>query len=220
MLPGHCLRSRQHRPAGDLYQPAHGNPRHGTGGVQGPAGGGGYTPAATRRCVRRKGSGWRRSWRQAAQRLDMAVMGPNCGGYVNLTDGICSFAFAAPMGGKAGGIGFFSQSGQLCINMLNCPELLFFLGGIGRQLPDCAAGGLSGIHGGGRKHSGDCHVPGGGKGSGPVYGLPAPGGGKAQAGGGAEDGPAAPRGVPRRHLTPGAWPAAMGYLTHCAGNMG
>lgn len=41
MLPGHCLRSRQHRPAGDLYQPAHGNPRHGTGGVQGLRGGGG-----------------------------------------------------------------------------------------------------------------------------------------------------------------------------------
>lgn len=46
---------------------------------------------------------------------------------MNLTDGICSFAFAAPMGGKAGGIGFFSQSGQLCINMLNCPELRFSL---------------------------------------------------------------------------------------------
>ena len=62
---------------------------------------------------------------EVAKELNMAVMGPNCGGYVNMTDGIYSFAFAADMKDKAGGIGFFSQSGQICINMLNCPELRF-----------------------------------------------------------------------------------------------
>ena len=63
----------------------------------------------------------------AAKELDMAVMGPNCGGFVNMTEGVCGFAFQAPMQGKSGGIGFFSQSGQICINMLNCPELRFSL---------------------------------------------------------------------------------------------
>lgn len=54
-------------------------------------------------------------------------MGPNCGGYVNLTDGICSFAFAAPMGGKAGGSAFSPRAGSSASIWLNCPELRFSL---------------------------------------------------------------------------------------------
>jgi acyl-CoA synthetase (NDP forming) len=50
--------------------------------------------------------------------LDIALMGPNCGGYINYIDGACSFAFIIEDRDRRGNIGFVSQSGQLCQSLM------------------------------------------------------------------------------------------------------
>lgn len=57
--------------------------------------------------------------------LDMPIMGPNCGGFMNYIDDAYAFAFPGNYAGKKGSIGFVSQSGQFCIDMMNMPELRF-----------------------------------------------------------------------------------------------
>ena len=52
----------------------------------------------------------------------MVVMGPNCAGYINFGDDIFSFAFIGDYKGKKGNIGFVSQSGQFCIDMMKSAE--------------------------------------------------------------------------------------------------
>lgn len=59
----------------------------------------------------------------AAKALDMVVMGPNCAGYINFGDDIFSFAFIGDYKGKKGNIGFVSQSGQFCIDMMKSAEM-------------------------------------------------------------------------------------------------
>ncbi|WP_337401464.1 acetate--CoA ligase family protein, partial [Anaerotignum faecicola] len=61
----------------------------------------------------------------AAKALDMVVMGPNCAGYINFGDDIFSFAFIGDYKGKKGNIGFVSQSGQFCIDMMKSAEMKF-----------------------------------------------------------------------------------------------
>ena len=61
----------------------------------------------------------------AAKALDMVVMGPNCAGYINFGDDIFSFAFIGDYKGKKGNIGFVSQSGQFCIDMMNSAEMKY-----------------------------------------------------------------------------------------------
>ena len=61
----------------------------------------------------------------AAKALDMVVMGPNCAGYINFGDDIFSFAFIGDYKGKKGNIGFVSQSGQLCIDMMKSAEMKY-----------------------------------------------------------------------------------------------
>ncbi len=56
---------------------------------------------------------------KVSKELDIAVMGPNCGGFINYIDDVYSFAFMGSYENKKGGIGFVSQSGQFCIDMLN-----------------------------------------------------------------------------------------------------
>ena len=60
-----------------------------------------------------------------AKELDMAIMGPNCGGFVNYIDDVYSFAFLGDYANKLGGIGLVSQSGKFVIDMMNSPELKF-----------------------------------------------------------------------------------------------
>lgn len=62
---------------------------------------------------------------QAAKELDMVVMGPNCAGYINFGDDIFSFAFIGDYKGKKGNIGFVSQSGQFCIDMMKSAEMKY-----------------------------------------------------------------------------------------------
>lgn len=61
----------------------------------------------------------------AAKALDMVVMGPNCAGYINFGDDIFSFAFIGDYKGKKGNIGFVSQSGQFCIDMMKSAEMKY-----------------------------------------------------------------------------------------------
>lgn len=61
----------------------------------------------------------------AAKALDMVVMGPNCAGYINFGDDIFSFAFIGNYKGKKGNIGFVSQSGQFCIDMMKSAEMKY-----------------------------------------------------------------------------------------------
>ena len=62
---------------------------------------------------------------EAAKALDMVVMGPNCAGYINFGDDIFSFAFIGDYKGKKGNIGFVSQSGQFCIDMMKSAEMKY-----------------------------------------------------------------------------------------------
>ena len=61
----------------------------------------------------------------AAKALDMVVMGPNCAGYINFGDDIFSFAFIGDYKEKKGNIGFVSQSGQFCIDMMKSAEMKY-----------------------------------------------------------------------------------------------
>lgn len=60
-----------------------------------------------------------------AKELDMAIMGPNCAGFVNYTDGMHAFAFIAEERDRRGAVGFASQSGQLCLSMMESPATRF-----------------------------------------------------------------------------------------------
>ena len=53
---------------------------------------------------------------EAAKRLDMAVMGVNCAGFMNCTKGIYPFGMLFSSA-KSGGIAIISQSGKICLNM-------------------------------------------------------------------------------------------------------
>ena len=61
----------------------------------------------------------------AAKALDMVVMGPKCAGYINFGDDIFSYAFIGDYKGKKGNIGFVSQSGQFCIDMMKSAEMKY-----------------------------------------------------------------------------------------------
>lgn len=55
--------------------------------------------------------------------LDIALMGPNCAGFVNYVDDICSFAFLFEERNRKGSVGFISQSGQLCLTAMDSPSM-------------------------------------------------------------------------------------------------
>lgn len=51
--------------------------------------------------------------------LDMALMGPNCAGYINVVDSIPAMGFMTTVPEKAGKIGLVSQSGMICTLLLD-----------------------------------------------------------------------------------------------------
>lgn len=55
---------------------------------------------------------------ELCKELDIALMGPNCGGFINYIDKVCSFAFIIEDRPRTGNIGFVSQSGQLCQSLM------------------------------------------------------------------------------------------------------
>lgn len=52
---------------------------------------------------------------------DIALMGPNCAGFINYIDKVSSFAFISNKRDRSGKVGFVSQSGQLVLSMMDRP---------------------------------------------------------------------------------------------------
>lgn len=56
---------------------------------------------------------------------DIALMGPNCAGFINYIDKVSSFAFISNKRDRSGKVGFVSQSGQLVLSMMDRPATGF-----------------------------------------------------------------------------------------------
>ena len=61
----------------------------------------------------------------AAKELDIAVMGPNCAGFVNYIYNVQAFSFISAKRDRKGSVGVVSQSGQLCLSMMDDPGMRF-----------------------------------------------------------------------------------------------
>ena len=59
------------------------------------------------------------------EELDIALMGPNCGGFANFVDMVYPFAFISEERDRRGAVGVVSQSGQLVLTMMDSPALKF-----------------------------------------------------------------------------------------------
>ncbi len=59
---------------------------------------------------------------KVCKELDIALLGPNCGGFINYIDDIYSFAFVSEKRDRRGNIGLISQSGQLCLSLMDNPK--------------------------------------------------------------------------------------------------
>lgn len=57
--------------------------------------------------------------------LDMALMGPNCAGYINYARQVSPFAFISEERDRRGAVGVVSQSGQLALSMMDSPKMKF-----------------------------------------------------------------------------------------------
>ena len=64
---------------------------------------------------------------ETAKELGIAVMGPNCAGFVNYVDNVQAFAFISDKRDRKGGVGVVSQSGQLCLSLMDCPGMEFLV---------------------------------------------------------------------------------------------
>ena len=62
---------------------------------------------------------------EEANRLGIAVMGPNCAGFANFIEGVFCFAFLVEERERTGNIGFISQSGQIILSGLDLPTMGF-----------------------------------------------------------------------------------------------
>lgn len=63
--------------------------------------------------------------REVANELGIAIMGPNCVGFINYIDTVFAFACTSKVRDRKGHIGFISQSGQFCLTMLDSPSARF-----------------------------------------------------------------------------------------------
>lgn len=57
--------------------------------------------------------------------LDIHLVGPNCGGFVNYIDDVQAFAFVVGDRERKGNVGLISQSGQICISLMDSPGIKF-----------------------------------------------------------------------------------------------
>ena len=63
--------------------------------------------------------------RELCARHGVAVLGPNCAGYINFVDRIFPFGFAFDQRERPGRVGVISQSGQVCTSLLISPKTEF-----------------------------------------------------------------------------------------------
>ncbi len=66
-----------------------------------------------------------RSLKALCKELDIALMGPNCAGYMNYVEDISAFAFISEKRDRKGNVGIISQSGQLCLTLMDSPSTRF-----------------------------------------------------------------------------------------------
>ena len=59
------------------------------------------------------------------QELGIALMGPNCAGFVNYLSGAHAFAFISEDRDRTGSVGLVSQSGQICLSLMDSPNMKF-----------------------------------------------------------------------------------------------
>ncbi len=62
---------------------------------------------------------------EEANKLGIAIMGPNCAGFANYISGVFAFAFPFEDRDRKGNIGFISQSGQIVLSGLDSPNMGF-----------------------------------------------------------------------------------------------
>ena len=62
---------------------------------------------------------------ETGEELGIAIMGPNCAGFVNYIDDVQAFAFISEKRDRKGSVGVVSQSGQLCLSLMECPSMRF-----------------------------------------------------------------------------------------------
>ncbi len=62
---------------------------------------------------------------EVAKRLQIAIMGPNCAGFVNYIDQVQGFAFLSEKRDRKGSVGVVSQSGQICLSLMDCVGMRF-----------------------------------------------------------------------------------------------
>lgn len=62
---------------------------------------------------------------EVANELGIAVMGPNCAGFVSYPDNVQGFAFISDKRDRRGSVGVVSQSGQLCLSLMDCQGMRF-----------------------------------------------------------------------------------------------
>ncbi|PID75873.1 MAG: acetyl-CoA synthetase [Deltaproteobacteria bacterium] len=63
--------------------------------------------------------------KELCNQLDIALMGPNCAGFMNYNDHVSAFAFISEQRDRSGSVGFISQSGQLCLSFIDHPAMRF-----------------------------------------------------------------------------------------------
>lgn len=63
--------------------------------------------------------------RETAERLDMAVMGVNCAGYISNNDDLFPFGMIVKRDARPGNIAIISQSGKICLNMMQVDYMNF-----------------------------------------------------------------------------------------------
>lgn len=66
-----------------------------------------------------------RRLRALCAELDIALMGPNCAGFMNYVDKVAAFAFISAERDRTGSVGIISQSGQLCLSLMDSPSMRF-----------------------------------------------------------------------------------------------
>lgn len=59
---------------------------------------------------------------EICKELDIALLGPNCAGFINYIDDVYSFAFISEKRDRKGSVGLVSQSGQLCLSLMDNPK--------------------------------------------------------------------------------------------------
>lgn len=62
---------------------------------------------------------------ETCRKLDLALMGPNCCGFVNYVDDKYCWSILHPDRNRHGKIGFVSQSGQVCMSLMDSPNMTF-----------------------------------------------------------------------------------------------